>query len=106
MGRQKRFATDAERQQAYRLRLAEKQKHTPTATSPKPRRPPSRQTRLESVVIQVQQLHDECAHWHTSMPEGQQDSDLAERLSDTIEQLANILELLSDLDLPRGFGRD
>ena len=105
MGRQKRFETSAERQQAYRLRLAEKQKHSTTAT-PKLRRPPSRPARIAALEVQVQQLHDEYEHWFASVPEGQQEGELAERLSHTVEQLAAILELLSDLDPPRGFGRD
>jgi hypothetical protein len=105
MGRQKRFETSAERQQAYRLRLADRQKQSPV-TSSKRRRAPSRRTRVAAVEAQVQQLHDENEHWFASLPENLGNSGLAERLTQAVEQLATILELLSDLDIPSGFGRD
>jgi hypothetical protein len=108
MGRQKRFTNAAERQRAYRLRVTEKQKHSmgPGTPQPKQRCPPSRPTRIAAIEIQVQQLHDEYESWFESMPEPLQGSDQGQRLSETVEQLSAILELMMELNPPRGFGRD
>jgi hypothetical protein len=105
MGRNKRYENAAERQRAYRLRFMNKQKQS-TGPPLKLRRPLSRQTRITSVEAQVQQLHDEYEHWLASLPEAVQGGELADRLNETVEQLSTILELLGELNPPRGFGRD
>jgi hypothetical protein len=54
----------------------------------------------------VVQLFDEYEDWLAALPESLQDSDQATRLTETIDQLAAVIDLLSDIDPPRGFGRD
>lgn len=106
MGRSRIYASAAERQRAYRKRLAAKQ----AGTAPKPdgrrRRQPSRPARLAAVRSAVVQLFDEYEDWLAAVPESLQDSDQAQRLAETIDQLAAVIDLLSDIDPPRGFGRD
>lgn len=104
MGREKRYASGAERQRAYRLRLRDAQHNSaPPATR---RRPPSRPARLAAIQFELEQLHGEYEQWLAALPESLEDSDQALRLSETVEQLQAILDQLSDLQPPRGFGRD
>jgi hypothetical protein len=112
MGRQKLFTTDAERQRAYRKRQLALREYWDTyhqpapAETPKNRRPVPRTKRVLALIAEVQKLQQEYERWHASIPEPLQDSEQATRLSETIEQLATIADMLSDLQLPRGFGRD
>ena len=108
MTRKRIYATNAQRQQAYRHRLAERLKghHSLLLAPPKLRRPPSRPARLAALTADVQQLLQEYERWFESLPESLCDSELADRLRETVEQMESILDLLSDLRLPRGFGRD
>jgi len=41
-----------------------------------------------------------------SLPDTLQDSDQGAKLADVIEQLGAVVEILSELDPPKGFGRD
>lgn len=115
MGRSRIYASAAERQRAYRQRLATKYAGTPPQPAgPGPsaggesrrRRQPSRPARLTAVRSAVVQLFDEYEDWLASVPESLQDSEQAQRLTETIDQLATVIDLLSDIDPPRGFGRD
>jgi hypothetical protein len=54
----------------------------------------------------VVQLFDEYEDWLAAVPESLQGSEQAQRLSETIDQLAAVIDLLSDIEPPRGFGRD
>jgi hypothetical protein len=105
MGRNKVFSSPAERQRAYLQRLRDQ--HVPVAPpDPKRARPPSRPARLQAIIGSVQNLRDEYALWGDSIPEPLQESEQATRLRETVEQLETIVDLLSELAPPRGFGRD
>lgn len=107
MGRHKHFASNAERQQAYRERL-KAGRAIPAAISNgggRTRRL-SRPARLAAAEHSLQALAGEYEMWIESLPENLQDGPQAERLSETIGQLEEVLNLLSELQLPRGFGRD
>lgn len=107
MGRQKIHASDAERQRAYRQRLIMRLAATAAPKGPRrPRRPQSRPAKLAAVRATAVQLFDEYGDWLASLPDSLQDTEQAHRLSDTIDQLAAVIDLLSDIDPPRGFGRD
>lgn len=104
MGRQKLHASDAERQRAYRSRRG----GTPLTQSKSkqgPRRP-SRPVRFAAVQAAVLELFDEYEDWLASMPESLQESGQAHKLSETVDQLAAIIDMLGEIELPRGFGRD
>jgi len=58
------------------------------------------------LTADVQQLHQEYEQWLESLPESLQDTEQANRLTETVEQLATVLDVLSDLNPPKGFGRD
>jgi hypothetical protein len=105
MGRSRVYATAAERQKAYRCRGTAPPDQ---GSKPLPRRtrPPSRPARLATAVATLQALQEEYQAWLDSMPESLADSDLAGKLQETIDQLEGAVDQLSDLDLPRGFGRD
>lgn len=104
MGRISQYATAAERQKAYRQRLA--------ARSPEPLvrraggRPKSRPARLADLQSAAQQLLEEYQDWLDSIPEPLQDSRQAELLGETVDQLAAVIDILSEIQPPRGFGRD
>ena len=106
MGRHKVFATHAERQRAYRIRQIAAQDSPPDPPPPKKRRPPSRLARLRAVVAEVEILLEEYQEWHNSLPESLQDSEQATRLAETVEQLESIASQLSEVNPPRGFGKD
>jgi predicted component of type VI protein secretion system len=107
MGRHKVHGSPAERQRAYLQRLRDRKPPAPTAPpTPKKQRPPSRPARLQAIISTVQDLRDEYQQWLDSTPESLQESEQAHRLTETIEQLQAIVDLLSDLSPPRGFGRD
>ena len=105
MGRRKIYENDAERKKAYRLRLSGSQNQSPLPV-PSRRRPPSRPSRLAAALSAVEALHDEYEEWLSAMPESLEGSILADRLRDTVDKLAQAVEVLSELDLPKGFGRD
>ena len=110
MGRRRIYESSAARKRAYRLRTRsvqkDRQEQGPGPTPPKKARPSSRPRRFESAVAEIEALHQEYDDWLQSMPESLRESHLAERLAETVDQLSEALDLLSQVDLPRGFGRD
>ncbi len=112
MGRHKQFATAAERQQAYRLRLAQKREATAATLGAIPvqnkgHRPPSRPARIRALESAAEALRDEYQRWRDALPEGPlAEGAVVDKLDGTIEGLTTILELIQELDPPRGFGRD
>lgn len=106
MGRRRLYASDAERQQAYRRRSSAGL--ATAAASPKTprRRQPSRPARLACLHRAIEDLKGEYEAWLESVPEPLQDGTLADRLTETIEQLDSVVELLADVQLPKGYGRD
>jgi len=106
MSRPRVHANPAERQRAYRQRLHSSTESSPGSPLPKARRPLSRPQRLAILQAETQRLHEEYKHWLEVLPESLQDTELATRLTDTVDQLAGVADLLSDINLPRGFGRD
>jgi hypothetical protein len=105
MGRRKVHGSAAERQRAYLQRLHDRNPPVPPP-NPKQRRPPSRPARLQAVISALEELRDEYQQWLDSTPESLQEGEQATRLTETVEQLQAVLDLLSDLAPPRGFGRD
>jgi len=104
MGRSKIHKTNADRQRAYRGRLAAQ---PPITQQPqRPRRQASRPMRLARAKAIILELFDEYEDWHASMPENLQESEQAHRLSETVDHLAAIIDILSEIEPPRGFGRD
>lgn len=106
MGRKRLYDSVAERQRVYRQRLADRTAETASAPKTKPKRPVSRPARVALVMAEVQQLHDDYENWLTALPDSIQNGDQAERLRETIEQLETVSDILSELNPPRGFGRD
>lgn len=106
MDRRRLYASDAERQRAYRRRSSATQPTT-AATSPmQRRRQPSRPARLASLQRAVEDLKGEYEAWLESLPEPLRDGTLAERLAETVEQLDSVVELLAEVQLPKDYGRD
>jgi hypothetical protein len=107
VGRRRVYTTVAERQQAYRLRLAQRMAQgsspTPKVTRKKPL---SRPARLTAAMAEVSALRSEYENWLEALPDTLQESEQADRLREMIEQLQEILDLMVSLDPPRGFGRD
>lgn len=103
MSRPRTYPTAADRQRAYRARLATRQ----IAPAPaKPRKLPSRPARLMALESSLRALQMEYQAWLDSLPEALEGSVQAERLGETIEQLDAIAELLGEVQPPLGFGRD
>jgi hypothetical protein len=103
MGRKRLHADAAMRQKAYRERLQ------PQNTQEVPKivaRRQSRPARLEALVDATQILHREYEAWLDSLPETLEASAQYERVSETVDQLATIVDLFQEIEPPRGFGRD
>jgi transposase len=104
MAQRKIYATAAERQKAYRERHKEgHERQEPIKRHPKP---PSRPKRLEVLLQEVETLLASYTDWLEAIPESLQDSSQAERLQETIDSLEQVVELLSGIIAPKGFGRD
>lgn len=100
------YATSADRQRAYRARQSEPTTRASHTQAAKPRRPPSRPSRLAVLASSLQVLQAEYEAWLEALPESMSDGDLAERLRETIEQLGAAADLVAEIEPPRGFGRD
>jgi PHD/YefM family antitoxin component YafN of YafNO toxin-antitoxin module len=57
-------------------------------------------------VDEIQALLQEYEEWLEALPESLHSSSLAERLRETVDQLTQAIDVLSQIELPRGFGRD
>lgn len=106
MGRKPRYSSVAERQKAYRQRLQARQQGKPLAPPTTKRRPPSRPARLTALLEAAETLRDEYESWFNNLPPGISESSLADRLQETVDQLAAVVDILTDLDPPKGYGRD
>lgn len=106
MGRKPLYSSVAARQKAYRQRLQARQQGQPLAPPASKRRSPSRPARLTALLEAAEALRDEYATWFNNLPPGISESNLAERLQETVEQLAAAVDILTELDPPKGYGRD
>ena len=108
MSRPRVYKSNAERQKAYRARLeATKTAGPPINLDSSPRRRrQSRPTRLATLHSEAVRLHHEYQTWLDSIPDTLLDGPQATRLSETIEALESVVDQLSQIDPPRGFGRD
>ena len=97
-----RALSDAERQARYRARRQAEQ------TSPliRYRRPADRRARPQrwhDAVAELLALQAEYAAWHDALPDSLRDSATAKALQAIVEL---DLDVLADIEPPRGFGRD
>lgn len=103
MGRHRIYANAAERQKAHRERTAApRQAPVPNAKQ----RVLSRPMRLAAIITSVKTLQQEYQQWLDRLPEFQEGSEQEAKLVDTIELLEQALELLNEIQPPKGFGRD
>lgn len=106
MSRARIYASNAERQRAYRLRLAAGSSKVDRPPVDGGRRKASRPQRLAACRRELEALKEEYEAWLEGLPEAFQDGDVAGRLAETVEQMEAICELLGELQPPKGFGRD
>lgn len=107
MGRKPLYSTAADRQKAYRERLASRlatQLERPPKAAAKKRKV-SRPARLKAIIDATQTLLDEYENWRDSLPESLTESDQGEALNETIDLLEQIVELLDQVQPPLGYGR-
>lgn len=103
MAQHKVYTSNAERQKAYRERL----KGSPVASPMKKiriSRPISKPKRLQALLAEAEDLLQKYQEWE--LPENLQDSVTAQKLQDTVDALEQVVELLENIEVPRGFGRD
>lgn len=101
MARKKLYANAAERQRAYRERLKRPDVPTPEAQPKKWTRP----QRFKRAQKTLEDLSAEYQNWLETLPENLSGSEQAGHLKETIEQFQEVLSILEDIELPRGFGR-
>lgn len=95
----------AERQRAYRQRLKERHAGQPPPVLRTTVKKVARPKRLAAVLDELDALVDGYRNWLDAMPANQSESGLAERLQETVDQFEEAIEVLSQIDPPRGFGR-
>lgn len=103
MGRKRIYANAAERQKAHRERTAAPR---PSPTPITKKRPLSRPLRLAAVKTSVRALHHEYEQWRDNLPEFQEGSEQEAKLTETIDLLEQAMDLLDEIQPPKGFGRD
>lgn len=104
MGRNRVYASAAERQKAYRARTATGQ---PTAVETKrTKRPQSRPARLQALITAILALKTEYEGWRARLPDFREGSDEETRVTETIDLLDQAADTLSEIEPPRGYGRD
>jgi hypothetical protein len=104
MGRERIYASPAERQKAYRDR-AVKPKPAPSPPQ-KIRRQPSRPKQIAEMDRKLQALLSSYEDWRDQVPESLEGTAQADKVTDTIEKLSAMIDLLADIEPPLGFGRD
>jgi len=62
--------------------------------------------RLAAAVASISKLQDEYQQWLDGLPEFQEGSEQETKLTETIELLEQALDTLTEIQLPKGFGRD
>lgn len=105
MGRKRIYANAADRQKAHRQRAAGEASPAPSAGQAKQKKL-TRPMRLSAAVAAVRELQEEYQRWLDSLLDFQEGSELEERLTETIELMDQALEVLAEIQLPKGFGRD
>jgi hypothetical protein len=103
MGRERIYASAAERQKAYRTRALTV---TPKPPPPKRSRQTSRPKQLTEIENKLQALLASYEDWRDQVPDSLEGTAQAEKLADTIEKLCAVVEMMADIDPPLGFGRD
>lgn len=102
----KKYANAADRQRAHRQRVKERLAGLqPVVLPPKAPKKPARPKRLAVVESELQALIKEYGAWLNAMPANLSESELAEQLHETIDQLQEALDAVAAIDPPRGFGR-
>ena len=99
MGRRRVYKSAAERQKAHRERQVVTESVPVAPMVRTPRRPPSRPTRLATLVDGAQDLLDEYQDWLDRMPEAFEGTALHERLTDVVERLGIALEALDKYNI-------
>jgi hypothetical protein len=103
---QKRYASRAEQQRAYRQRLQERLAGLAPPPAPAKRlRPQSRPQRLEALLDELEALLDEYQDWLDHVPDNLRGAEFVSQLEDTIANLEAARDALTATDPPRGFGR-
>jgi hypothetical protein len=62
--------------------------------------------RLGAAINVLATLQSEYEAWRERLPESLEGSEQEGRVTETIDTLSEALDLLNNLQLPRGFGRD
>lgn len=70
------------------------------------RRRQSRPARLQGAISELEDLLADYENWQASVPESLQETGTAALLGEAVESLQQAVELLQQITLPRGFGRD
>lgn len=103
MGRKQVYANAAERQKAYRARMTAPEREPDFKTR---QRALTRPARLAAIQAAVGALHQEYEQWRDRLPDFQEGSEQEAKLTETVDLLGQAMELLADIDPPKGFGRD
>jgi hypothetical protein len=106
MSRTRLHANNAERQKAYRRRLGTAQPRQEPPAPTRPRRGPSRPARLLALQVEASTLCEEYAGWLGNLPDSLSETEQAELLNEAVQQLQAVVDLIDEIQLPRGFGRD
>ena len=104
MGRERIYSSAAERQNAYRERASAPL--VPLQPPAPKRKTPSRPARLAVATTILETVKTEYQQWLDHLPEFQVGGEQEERLTETIDLLEQVMDLMADLQPPKGYGRD
>lgn len=105
MGRKALYPNAAERQRAYRARVAARNAERPDRISSPRKRRMSRPAKLTAIITVAEELLTEYQHWRDNLPESLAETDQAESLEETIGLLEQAVDLLTQIQPPLGYGR-
>lgn len=105
MGRKALYPNAAERQRAYRARVAARNAERPDRISASKKRPLSRPAKLTAIITVATELMAEYQHWRDKLPDSLAETDQAESLEETIGLLEQAVDLLTQIQPPLGYGR-
>ena len=95
----------ADKQRAYRQRIQARLAGVCTAVPARKPKKVARPERLALAIAEIQALTEGYQDWLDAMPENLTESELADRLRETVDLLEQATEVLEQVDPPRGFGR-
>ena len=77
-----------------------------TGSNLRRQRKQSRPARLQSAISEIEDLLSDYENWQANLPESLQETQTAAMLNEAVDTFQQVVDLLQEITVPRGFGRD